>query len=339
MRLNLTPLGVVFTDRLLNSVGAAAFSLDRDFFISQDLVIRTAAGGGGVQLTVDVDYTINAASEDIELSAIVTAAVGSSRNAMGTITVINAAYQACDLYFSGKYVADSLDVEEINGFGYFALSANHTIEDYESWKTYGMTTAAADKTVIMPTLADNQGKVVTFEKVDSGVGEIVLDGEGAEVFLFQGATYTTIRVGLQYQHVTIEATPAGWLILDGVVQPVALEPDIGGGWHIHKETIVNVADLATADPVAVTVTNVPNGTRLISGYYLFNGASANVTLAILDYADETTWDRDILANGGYGSYMHFEIALDTSKRFKYQGSATSITTVAVYLRKYCLGPA
>ena len=48
-----------------------------------------------------------------------TTAVGTGRNVMSTITVINAAYQAVPLYFSGKYVADSadaMDSETSRGF-------------------------------------------------------------------------------------------------------------------------------------------------------------------------------------------------------------------------------
>lgn len=106
-RMSITLTGTIFTDTLLADVGVSAFSLDHDWFTRQDLVIRTAASGGGTLLVEDTDYTLGI--EDTSLSARVTAAVGSGRNVFKTITIINAAYQTGNLYFSGKYIADALD--------------------------------------------------------------------------------------------------------------------------------------------------------------------------------------------------------------------------------------
>ncbi len=106
-RMTITLTGTTFTDMELSDVGSSAFTLDHDWFTKQDLVIRTAAAGGGTLLTDGTDYTLG--TEDTDLSARVTAAVGSGRNVYHTITVTNASYQTGDLYFSGKYVADSLD--------------------------------------------------------------------------------------------------------------------------------------------------------------------------------------------------------------------------------------
>lgn len=106
-RMNIALTGTTFTDTLLSDVGSSAFVLDHDWFTRQDLVIRTAASGGGTLLVEDTDFTLG--TEDTDLSARVTAAVGSGRNVLHTITIINAAYETGDLYFSGKYIADSLD--------------------------------------------------------------------------------------------------------------------------------------------------------------------------------------------------------------------------------------
>lgn len=106
-RMTITLTGTTFTDTLLSDVGASAFALDHDWFTRQNLVIRTAAAGGGTLLVEDTDYTLG--TEDTELSARVTAAVGSGRNVFHTITITTAGYQTGNLYFSGKYIADSLD--------------------------------------------------------------------------------------------------------------------------------------------------------------------------------------------------------------------------------------
>jgi hypothetical protein len=111
-RMDLVLLGDVFTDELHADVGAGTFQLLHDWFIGQELVIRDAPAGGGNLLVEGVDYTL--ATESLDLSARVTDAVGAGRNVYKLIAVINVAYQAGDLYFSGKYVADSVQVEDFN---------------------------------------------------------------------------------------------------------------------------------------------------------------------------------------------------------------------------------
>ena len=338
MQMVKTPIGVVFTDSLRNSVGAAAFSIDHDFFIKQDLVVRTAAGGGGTLLTEDTDYTLG--GEDTVLSAATTAAVGAGRNVMHTITVINAAYQACDLYFSGKFVADALDPTRITTMGRCAKSANYTILDWENDRTYEITTGAADKTLTLPTLADNQGKKITGMKTDSGVGELVLDGEGGEVFLFQGATYTTIRVGKQYQHVTVEATSAGWLITDGVVQSVALEPDIGGGKHLHKYVFLNLDPADTNWHEIDLSGQVPTGTILIEGETFVNSVTTSGRVLYMSDATggaEYSHTREfVVAIGAYGK---FTVPLSAARTIWYKVDNADVNLAWAEMHFYILGPA
>lgn len=110
-KMDLTLVGVAFTDYLLTSVGANTFRLKHDYFTKQNLVVRTAAGGGGTLLAEDTDFIL--AGEDIYLSTQVTTVVGSGRNVVLTVQIINAAYQACDLYFSGKYIADAVEAVDV----------------------------------------------------------------------------------------------------------------------------------------------------------------------------------------------------------------------------------
>lgn len=113
-RMNLTLTGETFTDTLKADVGASAFQLDHDWFTRQDLVIRTAAGGGGTLLVEGTDYTLS--EESTELSTRVSEAVGAGRNVFHLIAVINVTYQTGNLYFSGKYIADSVAAEDVNAF-------------------------------------------------------------------------------------------------------------------------------------------------------------------------------------------------------------------------------
>lgn len=111
IKMDINLLGDTFTDELHTDLGSAAFRLNHDWFI--DLVINTATGGGGTQLVINTDYTV--LIEDTKLSARVTEAKGESKNVWGKVQIINATYQTGDLYFSGKYIADSVEGKDVNG--------------------------------------------------------------------------------------------------------------------------------------------------------------------------------------------------------------------------------
>ncbi len=111
-RMDLNLLGETFTDYHLADVGVSAFGLYHDWFTRQDLVIRTAASGGGTLLVEGTDYTLD--TESLDLSERVSTEVGSGRNVFREIAIINATYQSGDLYFSGKYIADSVEAEDYN---------------------------------------------------------------------------------------------------------------------------------------------------------------------------------------------------------------------------------
>jgi hypothetical protein len=130
-------LGSAFTDELHTDFGAAALSLmdtpettGHDYF--RDLVIRTAAGGGGTLLTVGVDYAVS--EENTDLSDKASTALGSTVNVYGKIQIINATYQTGNLYFSGYYHGDSVSSSRTNKEKprYNSLSADTTIDS-----TYG----------------------------------------------------------------------------------------------------------------------------------------------------------------------------------------------------------
>ena len=109
-KMNIDLFGDTFTDEKHTDVGSAAFRLNHDWFI--DLVINTATGGGGTQLVLGTDYQL--LIEDVKLSERVTEELGESKQVWGKVQIINATYQTGDLYFSGKYIADSIEAEDVN---------------------------------------------------------------------------------------------------------------------------------------------------------------------------------------------------------------------------------
>ena len=101
-----------FTDEALRFPGTGAVTLLHDFFEDSGLIVRTAAGGGGVLLVKDSDYTLG--NEHASLSSRCTAEQSPSVvQVFNTITITNASYQAMNVYVSGKYVADAVEGEDV----------------------------------------------------------------------------------------------------------------------------------------------------------------------------------------------------------------------------------
>ena len=78
-------------------------------------------------------------------------------------------------------------------------SGDYVILDDDLVRFLEVTTGAAAITITLPTLADNQGRGILVCKADSGVGTVIIDGEGVETvmgdltktILFQ---YTTLHL-------------------------------------------------------------------------------------------------------------------------------------------------
>ena len=89
-----------------------------------------------------------------------------------------------------------------------AKSADYTVTDTDKIRTL-LITAAANRTVTLPTLADNQGRIIEIKKVDSGTGEVIVDGEGAETI--DGAA--TINLSERYDSIELIAGASEWEVL------------------------------------------------------------------------------------------------------------------------------
>ncbi len=162
MDINLT--GATFTDELHADVGASAFEIDHDFFTQSDLVIRTAAAGGGTLLVEGVgdDYTLS--EEDTFLSG------ATSETVYRLITIVNVTYQTGDLYFSGKYIADANEAEDINDLIMI-------VEDVKAFSAAGGTfTSGADQTRDLNTVQHN-----TIDGASLAVNQITLPAGTYEV--------------------------------------------------------------------------------------------------------------------------------------------------------------
>lgn len=109
----------------------------------------------------------------------------------------------------GKVLGDAQNVIEKNVAGnlHTVNSANYTILDDDGYKTIVVTAGASDRTITLPTLADNQKRELIIIKIDAGAGNVIIDGEGGE--FINGALTETITS--QYGVVRFIATSTMWV--------------------------------------------------------------------------------------------------------------------------------
>ena len=90
-----------------------------------------------------------------------------------------------------------------------AKSADYTILDDDAALHIEVTTGATDKTITLPTLADNIDRILHITKVDAGAGTVIIDGEGAET-ISGDATRTIL---FQYTTAQLKAGTTEWLLI------------------------------------------------------------------------------------------------------------------------------
>lgn len=110
---------------------------------------------------------------------------------------VRAAQAASWLYLRGVYVALA------------GAAADTTITDDDGIEVVEVTTGAADRTLVLPTAADNTTRKITFIKADAGVGRVIIDGEGGELI---NAGLTQV-IAAQYNTLTVQCNGTGWFIV------------------------------------------------------------------------------------------------------------------------------
>lgn len=89
-------------------------------------------------------------------------------------------------------------------------SANYTITDGDGYRYILVSTGAVDRTITLPTAADNNERVIQIKKTDSGIGKVIVDGEGAETI----DGNTVFDLILQYDYVEVVCNGTSWHVMD-----------------------------------------------------------------------------------------------------------------------------
>lgn len=161
------------------------------------------------------------------------------------------------------YVDTEIAGVSATGSDYLAAVADYTVTDGDQVRTVGMTTGATDRTVTLPTAADNTNRIITAKKVDSGAGTLTIDGEGAETI--DGST--TRIIASQYAAVTVQSD--------------------GTSWHTISQEIVNQSHVYTFNSwnpsgTGSTSTNPSGGSESLASGMVSSSFSSGVLTLTFD---------------------------------------------------------
>ncbi len=126
-----------------------------------------------------------------------------------------------------------------------AKSADYTVTDTDRIRTVMMTTGGSNRTVTLPTAADNAARIITVIKADAGAGNCVIDGEGSETI--DGAAALTLRN--QYGGATLQCDGTAWFVLSRH-REIATASSTA---HVNQAPVMGTAYAITSVSVDLTV--------------------------------------------------------------------------------------
>lgn len=178
---------------------------------------------------------------------------------------------------------------------YAAESADYTVTDSDNRRTIGVTTSNTNRTITLPTVADNANRSITIKKLDSGTGQVIVDGEGAET-IDGGATFILTE---QNEAITLLSTGAAWIItekVNGNRSVVIYNTGAGHGStntrirriETSQETVGNCATFASSSTAGTSFTINGSGVYKIT-YWDQSPAGGGTSIGIsLNSAELTT---------------------------------------------------
>lgn len=89
-------------------------------------------------------------------------------------------------------------------------SADYTISDADTDLTILVDDTSTDRTITLPTAADNLNKVITIKNVSTDKGKVTVDGEGSETI----DGYTTIILDFKNCYIKVQSDGSNWHIIN-----------------------------------------------------------------------------------------------------------------------------
>ena len=180
-------------------------------------------------------------------------------------------------------------------------SANYTILDNDGFTTILVDDTSTDRTITLPTAADNTDRRIRIKNVSTDKGNVIVDGEGAETI---DTEFTTVDLNFEGAYISVQSDGTGWFIVsENITSPrktytlTATETNwttdraVGQYWGTldgnHWLSFVVVGTLsAAASSVTVDITGITFQASVDQAISCFdNAGSASISWA---WADNNT---------------------------------------------------
>lgn len=154
---------------------------------------------------------------------------------------------------------------------------NYTVTDVDGLSL--ITVSVVNKTVTLPTAADNTGRVITIKKNVSGNGTIAIKGEAAGETI-EGISGTTgIALDVYQEFVTLQCTGTVWEVINWYVPEIEYAPTVTGTNYTVGYTSLRVkkTHLTGMWYISGTITGALSSTTNIIVLTVANTTFKNVT--------------------------------------------------------------
>lgn len=218
-------------------------------------------------------------------------------------------------YLGGAWKRLALATEVPSPTTYVTKNDNYTVTDGDGYGTIAVT--VVNKTITLPTAADNTSRVIKIIKSVSGAGTITIKGEAAGETV-DGVTGTTgITLDFNKEVVTLQCTGSVWVVLDWTIPEVQYDlsssgisgtssfsnvKSIGipyktraGEWRF-KFTITGTVSSSTGTAITLTGVTFKN----VSGYFQGVAGSNTSGAGAVGYVTPNTGDVNINAASAVG---------------------------------------
>ncbi len=162
-------------------------------------------------------------------------------------------------------------------------SADYIVLDNDGYSLILVTTGSSDRTVTLPTAADNTDRVLTIKKADSGTGNLIIDPESTEAL---DGSSTSVTLYAENDAVTIKCDGTGWYRLSRNSPPTSMvrcdTPNGHGSTNTKIRRFTNATTTGSAITYADSATDGGSFTINEDGVYAisftdFNAASSSDT--------------------------------------------------------------
>jgi hypothetical protein len=214
---------------------------------------------------------------------------------------------------SGTWSYNPLQVDILT-----TTDADYTITDTDGYGVYLFSTGSSERTVTLPTAADNTDRKIVIKKIDSGTGALVIDGENAETV--EGVA--SFKLYIQYESVTLVCNGTAWYIVSAEWASGTYTPTLTNFANTSART-ARVHQYKRINRNQVTVWGGVNMSPSTTGATGVDG-----TLPITQTA---TGEFDIIGGGGSLNDRIYSVLItsDSAGKFRCRGTCRDAASIDV----------